>query len=164
VATQSAITNGHPFQNLPGQGHAPRLDLHYLRASGLAQARLQLAVLSGNRHRALEQIDRLVSIDKQLERVADGGIAIAPPAGTLAAELADERLAIASEKLALTAGIEMPRLDPAFGAGLAAELPMDEPVEIVEEQVLRRSLFRLALGAFLLLVLFLGLGAALTQL
>jgi len=163
VATQSAVADGHPFQRLPGHA-SPRLDLHYLRASGLAQARLQLAVLSGNRHRALEQIDRLVSIDRQLERVADGRVPIAPPAEALEAELADERLAIASEKLALTAGIEMPRVEPAFGAGLAAALPMEQPVEIVEERALKRSLFRLALGAFLLLLLCLGLGAALTQL
>ena len=54
-----------------------RLDLQFPRASGLAQARLQVAVLSGNRRRALEQIDRLVAIDKQLERLADG-----PPKAT----------------------------------------------------------------------------------
>ena len=43
-------------------GLTRRPDLEWLRASALAQARLQLAVLSGNRRRALEQIDRLVGM------------------------------------------------------------------------------------------------------
>ena len=164
MATQPAVADGNPFNHLPGQSPPPRLDLHYLRASGLAQARLQLAVLSGNRRRALEQIDRLVMIDKQLERVSEGLVAIAPPAEVLEDELDRERLAIASEKLALTAGVELPRLEPAFGAGLAAALSPEEPVEIVEEETLRSSLKTLALGAFALLVFCLGFGAALTQL
>lgn len=165
MVAQPAVADGNPFHRLPGHSPPPpRLDLHYVRASALAQARLQLAVLSGNRRRALEQIDRLVSIDKQLERVAEGLVAIAPPPEALESELADERLAIASEKLALTAGIELPRLDPAFGAGLAAALPADEPVEIIEEATLKGRLFRLFLGAALLLLLCLGLGVALSQL
>ena len=164
MATHPAVADGNPVNHLPGHSPPPRLDLHYLRASGLAQARLQLAVLSGNRRRALEQIDRLVMIDKQLERVSEGLVAIAPPAEVLEDELDRERLAIASEKLALTAGVELPRLEPAFGAGLAAALSPEEPVEIVEEETLRSSLKTLALGAFALLVFCLGFGAALTQL
>ena len=164
MATQPAVADGNPFNHLPGHSPPPRLDLDYLRASGLAQARLQLAVLSGNRRRALEQIDRLVMIDKQLERVSEGLVAIAPPAEVLEDELDRERLAIASEKLALTAGVELPRLEPAFGAGLTAALPADEPVEIVEEETLKSSLKTLAFGAFALLVFCLGFGAALTQL
>jgi hypothetical protein len=162
VATYPAVADGNPFHHKPA---APaRLDLHYLRASGLAQARLQLAVLSGNRRRALEQIDRLVMIDKQLERVSEGLVAIAPPSEALDDELDRERLAIASEKLALTSGIELPRLEPAFGAGMAAALPADEPVEIIEEETLKSSLKTLLLGALGLLVLFLAIGGALTQL
>ncbi|HEU4650316.1 MAG TPA: hypothetical protein VFS49_02775, partial [Croceibacterium sp.] len=61
MVAQAAVADGHSaFFSKP-----VRVDLHYLRASGLAQMRLQLAVLSGNRRRALEQIDRLVDIDKQ---------------------------------------------------------------------------------------------------
>jgi hypothetical protein len=162
VAAQTAVADGAPFH----RSSVPpvRLDLHYLRASGLAQARLQLAVLSGNRHRALEQIDRLVAIDKRLEQVAEGLVAISPPPEALEAELADERLAIASEKLALTAGIEMTRFEPAFGAGLAAVIPIEEPIEIVEEKTLKSRLAMLLVGALVLLALCLGLGAALTQL
>jgi hypothetical protein len=162
VATQPAVADGNPLHRSP----APplRLDLHYLRASGLAQARLQLAVLSGNRHRALEQIDRLVAIDRRLEQVAEGLMPIAPPSEALERELADERLAIASEKLALTSGIELPRLEPAFGAGMAAAIPVLEPVEIVEEKALKSRLAMVLVGALVLLTVCLALGAALMQL
>lgn len=130
-----------------------RADLSWLRASALAQARLQLAVLSGNRRRALEQIDRLVGIDRQLERLARGEHT--PSADALASELADQRLAIASEKLALTSGIELPRLEPAFGAGMGAALAPDEEVEIVEHEALENRLFHVLLwtaGFFVLCI------------
>src|SRR6187200_3167841 len=104
-------------------GATERPELGWLRASGLAQARPQLAVLSGNRRRALEQIDRLIGIDRQRERLARGESTLA--AGALASELADQRLASASEKLPLTSGIELPRLEPAFGAGMGAALAPD---------------------------------------
>src|SRR5690606_7601765 len=158
VATQPAVADGNPLHRSP----APplRLDLHYLRASGLAQARLQLAVLSGNRHRALEQIDRLVAIDRRLEQVAEGLLPIAPPSEALERELADERLAIASEKLALTSGIELPRLEPAFGAGMGAALTPDAPVEIVEDEALKGRLFHLMLWGAGFLVLCIGVAAA----
>lgn len=128
-----------------------RPELGWIRASGLAQARLQLAVLSGNRRRALEQIDRLIGIDRQLERLARGEST--PAADALAEELVDQRLAIASEKLALTSAIELPRLEPAFGAGMGAALAPDEEVEIVEDEALKSRVFQALLWAagFLLL-------------
>ena len=110
MAAYPAVADGIPHTRI-----APsELPLQFLRASGLAQARLQLAVLSGNRHRALEQIDRLVAIDKEIERIADGTLGIAPPLAQLASELVDQRLAIASEKLALASEVKLPRLEPAF--------------------------------------------------
>jgi outer membrane protein TolC len=69
MATQPAIASGiSPFHTTA----RTRPELAWMRASGLAQARLQLAVLAGNRRRALEQIDRLIGIDRQLERLARG--------------------------------------------------------------------------------------------
>jgi hypothetical protein len=135
-----------------------RPDLSWLRASALAQARLQLAVLSGNRRRALEQIDRLVGIDRQLERIARGEST--PAAEALATELADQRLAIASEKLALTSAIELPRLAPAFGAGMGAALAPDEEVEIVEHEALKNRLFHVLLWAAGFLVLCIAVAVA----
>lgn len=137
-----------------------RLDLQFLRASGLAQARLQLAVLSGNRRRALEQIDRLVAIDKQLERMAQGRGGPLPDPHHLEGDLADQRLAIASEKLALTAEIKLPRLEPAFGAGMGAVLGPHEDVEIVEDEVLAGRLAKVLIWASGFLVLSLGVAAA----
>ena len=160
MATQPAVADGNPFNHLPGHSPPPRLDLHYLRASGLAQARLQLAVLSGNRRRALEQIDRLVMIDKQLERVSEGLVAIAPPAEVLEDELDRERLAIASEKLALTAGVELPRLEPAFGAGMGTAIDPEEDVEIVEDETLKNRMFHILLWGFGFIILCLGVSAA----
>jgi hypothetical protein len=157
VGPQSAAAGG-TFLLRPEPNR--RLDLQFLRASGLAQARLQVAVLSGNRRRALEQIDRLVAIDRQLERLADG----ASEAQDLAADLADQRLALASEKLALTSEITMPRLEPAFGAGMSQVLELHEEVEIVEEDTIRTWAIRLLLWAAGFIVLGAGVvAAALTQ-
>jgi hypothetical protein len=143
-------------------GH-DRLDLQFVRASGLAQVRLQLAVLSGNRRRALEQIDRLIGIDRQLERLARGEQP--PAASALEAELADQRLAIASEKLALTSQASLPRLEPAFGAGMGAALAPDEEIEIVEDEALRSHFTRLLAWGAGFLVLCAGVAAAtMTQL
>ena len=139
---------------------APRLDLHYVRAAALAQVRLQLAVLSGNRRRALEQIDRLVTLDRELERIAQGTLAIAPPIEPLADELAGERLAIAAEKLALTSGVELPRLEPAFGAGMSGVIGPEEPIEIVEDERLKQGLSRILLWTSGFVVLCSGVAAA----
>ena len=157
MATQSAaIDSLIPFR--PAGLH--RLDLQFLRASGLAQARLQLAVLSGNRRRALEQIDRLVAIDKQLERIAQGRGGPVPDPQHLEGDLTDQRLAIASEKLALASQVTLPRLEPAFGAGMGAALSPYEEVEIVEDKVLASRFARVLMWASGLLVLSLGVAAA----
>ena len=166
MASQSAAADSTLFfRPAEPQPRPQRLDLQFLRASGLAQARLQLAVLSGNRRRALEQIDRLVAIDKQLERMVQGRGGPLPDAEHLDGDLADQRLAIASEKLALTSAIDLPRLEPAFGAGMGAVLAPDEEVEIIEEETLKSSPARLAIWASGFLILCAGVAAAaMTQL
>lgn len=159
MATYPTVADGISFDR-PDEGGRWRLDLQFLRASALAQARLQLAVLSGNRRRALEQIDRLVAIDRQLERVVQGRTGPLPDPQHLAGDLASQRLAIASEKLALTSQVSLPRLEPAFGAGMGAALGPDEEVEIVEHATLKGQLVRLAWWAAGFLVLCLGVAAA----
>ena len=155
MVAQPALASGiSPFH--PGVGERP--ELAWMRASGLAQARLQLAVLSGNRRRALEQIDRLIGIDRQLERLARGEST--PAAEALEAELTDQRLAIASEKLALTSAIELPRLGPAFGAGMGAALAPDEEVEIVEDEALKSRLVSVLLWCAGFLVLSIAVAVA----
>lgn len=161
MIAQTAAADGHSASRLHGAaGEERALGLQYLRASGLAQARLQLAVLSGNRRRALEQIDRLVALDKELEQVAGGTSAFAPSALAFEAELAEQRLAIATEKLALTSHISLPRLEPAFGGGMGAALDPAEPVEIVEDEAVRSRLIHILLWTFAFLILCLGVAAA----
>ena len=157
VAHSAAVADGNALFHLDRRGIF-RPELNLMRASGLAQARLQLAVLSGNRRRALEQVDRLVGIDQQLERLAkgEGG----PDAGELEAELADQRLAIASEKLALTSAVNLPRLEPAFGAGMSAVIAPEEPVEIVEDETLKGHFVRAGLWAGGFVVLCAGAAVA----
>lgn len=143
-----------PFLQLGGN----RAELQVMRASGLAQARLQIAVLAGNRRRALEQIDRLVAIDKLIERLSagrhDAGL------DTLEADLRDERLALASEKLVLTSEIAMPRLEPAFGAGFTQVVAPEEPVEIIDPDTVNRALKTALLSGLVLLLLCAALTAA----
>ena len=140
-----------------------RLDLQFLRASALAQARLQLAVLSGNRRRALEQVDRLVAIDNLLQRAAEGRLDADP--ATIEADLVDQRLAIASEKLALTSGIALPRLEPAFGAGMGTALAPEEDVQIVEDETVRARVLHAVLWSSGFVILCIGVtAAAVTQL
>lgn len=158
MGPQSAAAPGGTFVLRPEASN--RAHLQFVRASGLAQARLQVAVLSGNRRRALEQIDRLVAIDRQLERLADGSV----ETHDLDGDLADQRLALASEKLALTSEIALPRLEPAFGAGMSPVLELHEEVEIVEEATLRTWALRLLVWGACVLLLGAGIAAAvLTQ-
>src|SRR5690606_20312593 len=115
----------------PGfQSEPLRFDLQVVRASALAQARLQLAVLSGNRRRVLGRIGRLLAMDKQVDVLARGnaGADLESAYG----DRTDHRWAIASEKLVGTSKISLPRLEPAFGAGVtSAVVAEEEEVEIV---------------------------------
>lgn len=112
---------------------AGTVDLGYVRASGLAQVRLQLAVLSGNRRGALREVDRLVEIDRQLEALACADGKPDPlPGAALIAQLDEQRQAIATEKLALMAAIEFPRLAPAERVE-EADLAEDGDIVVIED-------------------------------
>jgi hypothetical protein len=114
-------------------------DLNYVRASSLAQVRLQLAVLSGNRRGALRELDRLVALDRELEALMAAQPARDLPGAALVAQLDQQREAIASEKLALMAAIEFPRLAPAERS--IEELPTpDEEIVVVEDTEFGRKL------------------------
>nr|WP_166180125.1 hypothetical protein [Altererythrobacter segetis] len=119
-------------------GALPRsntIDLDYVRASGLAQVRLQLAVLSGNRRGALRELDRLVEIDRQIEA---GQLFGEGQNAGLKAHLEEQREAIASEKLVLMAAVEFPRLSP---TERSAEIPQEEgELGVVEDTEFARKL------------------------
>jgi hypothetical protein len=111
------------------------INLDYVRASGLAQVRLQLAVLSGNRRGALRELDRLVELDRQIEA---GGAFGEWRGADVKVYLEEQREAIASEKLALMAAVEFPRLPP---AERIAELPPEEgAITVVEDTEFGRKL------------------------
>jgi len=143
---------------------AKTVDLGYVRASGLAQVRLQLAVLSGNRRGALREVDRLVEIDRQLEALAsaDGKISHLPGAA-LMAELDEQRQAIATEKLALMAAIEFPRLAPAERTEEAA-IPEEADILVLEDTEFARRLVRVLAWLTGLIVLGTALAFALPTL
>jgi hypothetical protein len=105
------------------------VDLNYLRASGLAQVRLQLAVLSGNRRAVLRELDRLVEFDRQLET----GEVLDEWRSGLKAHLEEQRQAIASEKLALMAAVEFPRLAPVERIPEEVAAPEEEELAVVVE-------------------------------
>lgn len=110
------------------------IELDYVRASGLAQVRLQLAVLSGNRRGALRELDRLVELDRQIE----AGEPLGEWRGAdLKTYLEEQRAAIASEKLALMAAVEFPRLAP---AERPAETLQEEEFAVVEDTEFGRKL------------------------
>jgi hypothetical protein len=135
---------------------APRpqsVDVGYLRASGLAQMRLQLAVLSGNRRGALRELDRLVEIDRELEALALEGGHSAMPGASLVAQLDEQRQAIATEKLALMAAIEFPRVAPAERSTDEAGSEDEEEIEVVEDTDFGRRLLY-GLGGLLGLIAF----------
>jgi hypothetical protein len=135
----------YDFGALPGSN---TFDMDYMRASGLAQLRLQLAVLSGNRRGALRELDRLVEFDRQLEAGAVRDLRGA----SLKAHLDEQREAIASEKMALMAAVEFPRLAPAERTVEEPDASPVEEIEVVEDTQFGRKV-AYVLAALLAVVL-----------
>jgi hypothetical protein len=121
------------FDRLPP---ASGFNVDYVRASGLAQVRLQLAVLSGNRRGALRELDRLVEFDKRLE--AGHAFDAWQSSAGLKGHLDEQREAIACEKLALMAAIEFPRLAPAERS--TDPVPDEDELAVVEDTEFGRKL------------------------
>lgn len=95
--------------------------LQLTRASTIALTRLQLALAGGDRRQAMAAIDRLHAIDGEIEHLVGElppeGSAPTPtepanddPVAALGKHLADQKLALAFEKLALASGISGPDL------------------------------------------------------
>ena len=87
--------------------------LQLSRASTMALMRLQLAIRSGDRVQALEAVDRLDTLDAEIEGVV---ARLSPPGESdetlqaVAKHLEAQKLALAFEKLALASGIVGPGL------------------------------------------------------
>lgn len=89
------------------------MGLQLSRANTLALTRLQLAIQSGDRQQAMAAMDRLHTIDAELERLVDDlPVPSEDDADWLAItrHLGDQKLAVAFEKLALASGISGPDL------------------------------------------------------
>lgn len=93
--------------------------LQLTRASTIALTRLQLALAGGDRRQAMAAIDRLHAIDGEIEHLvgelppetaAPSEPANDDPVAALGKHLADQKLALAFEKLALASGISGPGL------------------------------------------------------
>lgn len=132
------------------------VNLGYVRASALAQVRLQLAVLSGNRRGALRELDRLVEIDREMEAFAAQGPQSPLPGAVLIAQLDEQRQAIATEKLALMAATEFPRIAPSERS-IVIENAAEDEVVVIEDSEFGPRLARI-MGW---LLAFLALGTAL---
>jgi len=102
-------------------GPVSRADLvtgmQLLRAVNMQSIRLQLAMLRRDQQPAMESLDSLAAMDREIEHFIDG----IGPTGFAAAELRDitelvtmQKRALAAEKLYLTAGISGPALRPSM--------------------------------------------------
>ncbi len=138
----------YDFGALPPSSHT---DLDFVRASGLAQVRLQLAVLSGNRRGALRELDRLVEFDRQLE--TGNAFGEWRTSAGLKAHLDEQRQAIASEKLALMAAVEFPRLAPAERAAEEPAPAGDEELMVIEDTDFSRKLVYALAGLLALIAI-----------
>jgi hypothetical protein len=116
------------------------LGLQLTRASTIALTRLQIAVCKGERRQALEAIDRLHVLDRQLEQLVAGLDDVSAEDRDwreLSAYVADQKLALAFDKLVLASGISGPDMaspagqSPGPGDGAAELAPAstsnDEP-------------------------------------
>jgi hypothetical protein len=102
------------------------------RAQAMALTRLHFAFAGGNRRQAMEAMDRLHALDAEAERLV--GRLPAPPAGdedhvAVARHLADQKLAIAFEKLALASSISGPDMVSRAPASDEDLLILTEPAD-----------------------------------
>jgi hypothetical protein len=105
------------------------------RAQAMALTRLHFALASGNRHQAMEAMDRLHALDAEAERLAARLPAASEDddeAAAVARHLADQKLAIAFEKLALASSISGPGMVSRAGTVEEAMLILDKPIALAE--------------------------------
>ena len=118
--------------------------LMLFRAGTLRMIRLQLAMEQGDRRVALEAVDDLVALDRQLQDYLAHMPATLVP-GALADELEAERAALNREKLTLAAGV-IRREAPPPAAGPEPETARwgSRDFALADQQRRRRGLRRLA--------------------
>lgn len=153
------------------------LSLQLARASTMALTRLQLAIQSGDRHQTMAALDRLHTLDAEMERLV-GHLPARPDDDAewraISRHVADQKLAIAFEKLALASEISGPAIVsrgasplPPRAAGEAQPDAMAEPPPLRDwpllpdvRPTLWQSLPAGVIGFILALVVTCGLVAA----
>ncbi len=137
----NAITQERPHAPLPRALSNAELAAELLRevqlsrAQAMALTRLHFALAGGNRVQAMEAMDRLHALDAEAERLAARLPAPAEDddeAAAVSRHLADQKLAIAFEKLALASSISGPGMVSRAGTPEEALLILDQPIALAE--------------------------------
>lgn len=130
-----SVDQGLPPEGPPVSASDLFLGLQFCRANVMSLTRLQLALKSGDRQCALEAMDRLHALDTEMERLA---MRLPVPENdaqermALGKHLADQKLAIAFEKLALVSEIS--------GPDLVSPPTILQPEDVEEDHALPESL------------------------
>ena len=105
------------------------------RAQAMALTRLHFALAGGNRQTAMEAMDRLHALDAEAEALA-ARLPAAPlddeEAAAVGRHLADQKLAIAFEKLALASSISGPGMVSRPATAEESLLILDKPIALAE--------------------------------
>ncbi|QZP08243.1 hypothetical protein [Caenibius sp. WL] len=166
-AEAERLIDGTPEQEGGEPAGALSLALQFCRANAMSLARLQLALKSGDRQCALEAMDRLHALDTEMERLVQR----LPRArsddqewGAIEKHLADQKLAISFEKLALVSEISGPGVvsPPTLLPPEAVELPasLAETAEYAPEETGRKPIPMGTIIGFLLAFLTMAAMAA----
>lgn len=123
-----------PHPDGPANGNPPPIPsedliagLQLLRAANLQAVRLQLAMFRQERRTAMESLDRLADMDRELERFLAGLEPAAPALDAINRLVATQKNALADEKIALMAEIRGPKVAPKADAARPLPCPADAP-------------------------------------
>lgn len=118
----------------PANGNPPPIPpeeliagIQLLRAANLQTVRLQLAMFRQERRTAMESLDRLADMDRELERFLAGLEPAAPALADINHLVAVQKNALADEKIALMAEIKGPRVTPKAEEARPMPCPVNTP-------------------------------------
>lgn len=132
MASQISMTTPSPAG--PANGNPPPIPpeeliagIQLLRAANLQTVRLQLAMFRQERRSAMESLDRLAEMDRELERFLAGLEPAAPALDEINRLVTAQKSALADEKIALMAEISGPKVAAKADRARALPCPADAP-------------------------------------
>lgn len=132
MASQISMTTPPPIG--PANGKPPPIPpeeliagIQLLRAANLQTVRLQLAMFRQERRSAMESLDRLAEMDRELERFLAGLEPAAPALDAINRLVTAQKSALADEKIALMAEISGPKVAAKADRARALPCPADAP-------------------------------------